>query len=277
MAVEAKACFQPQGITCSESGQAHFWLRREEPPHRNRRVAGHEDLKAILAGVATSGDQALRTFQRHPEALTEGHRLQVGGADALQHLHCFWPLQGKKATVVPHHLHFHIATKLAQLLLKVLQVFRRAARVHHLVHVFPMLLGVALCDQGIINDTAALVGDDAERPGHRWESVDICSSHPLHKVEGVLSSPPDTAHVAHVKERSALSSPFRRIDDAECVLASFRFVLHWHSVACKVHHLAALLRVFLIGQGALQICGEAARPMPCLRPKMASDAHHGAC
>ena len=25
-------------------------------------------------------------FQRHPEALTEGHRLQVGGADALQHL-----------------------------------------------------------------------------------------------------------------------------------------------------------------------------------------------
>ena len=28
--------------------------------------------------------------------------------------------------------------------------------------------------QGIINDTAALVGDDAERPGHRWESWPGC-------------------------------------------------------------------------------------------------------
>eukprot|EP00438_Fugacium_kawagutii_P025813 Skav200491 [mRNA] locus=scaffold450:248268:250816:- [translate_table: standard] len=73
MTVEAQTRFQAERISGSQPCQAHFCLRPQQLPHGHRGGARHKDLKAILTSVATPRDQALGTFQGHPEALTKWH------------------------------------------------------------------------------------------------------------------------------------------------------------------------------------------------------------
>lgn len=114
-----------------------------------------------------------------------------------------------------------------------------AAGIHNEVDVVVL----DLCDDGVVDGTAALVGEDGEGAGAVAEAGDVGDDEALEKGHAVAAGEAEAAHVRDVEEGAVLATVDGGVHDGILVLDG-------HAPPGEGHHLGPVLHVEVV-QGRL--------------------------
>lgn len=103
-----------------------------------------------------------------------------------------------------------------------------------------------LGDDGVVNNTAILVGENRERPGSRLEALDVGNHESLQEIGGVGAFERKPTHVGDIEQAAVGAAIGGGLHDAV-------LVLNGHGPPGERHHLAAVLDVVVIQHRLLQL------------------------
>src|SRR5581483_11973587 len=209
-------------------------LKKIVPNHRPRSfVGGDVNLEAILAGVASTGNQNIgQTANRAASEPVKLHSAQIGIGQLLQHAIAVWTLHSNLGEVVAEV--FNEAIEVAGILADPVVVFLARTRVND-QQVIEFRQAV---HDDIVNKSALRIKHGRVLGLANGKAGGVVHSDVLNGEKGLRADQANVAHVAHIEEANAVSDRIVLGDDAAA-----GGILDGHVPAVEFDHLGAHLAV----------------------------------